>query len=82
MNSVEYEETSLKAINTSFKPGAENPQHDLSKLQTNAYFMYPNVKNGPNNMFDVWQEFLQQRESLHRQYVPFISARLRRDRRV
>lgn len=69
MNSVEYEETSLKAVNTSFKPGAPNPQYDLLKLHPNAPFIYPHIKSSSDNPFDTWKNFLNERQAMHRQYV-------------
>lgn len=59
---VEFEETCLKAINTSFKPGAEKPEFNL---EVKAQFVHPALFK---DALDAYKAHLQEREPYHKRY--------------
>jgi hypothetical protein len=69
---VEFEETALKAVNTSFKPDAEKPEYDLGPLELKAQLFHPKTLKDP---LDAWKTHLFVREPYHKRFVSVVIAR-------
>jgi hypothetical protein len=63
---VEFEESALKAVNTSFKPDADKLEYDLGPLQLKAKLFHPKTLKDP---LDSWKVHLLAREPYHKRFV-------------